>query len=155
MRSLSWKLGGALLLMVVVSVGLMAYITNLSTTREFRQYISHGNMMYTQSVEDTLSQFYAQGESWANIQGRLGNLLRSGNDRLIVANSSGIIVGDTAREWLGRTTKEIGLDRKMFDASLDHVRFLRNRYSSFDIMADLGVENETVSGIMDELFNEN
>ncbi len=110
MRSLSWKLGGALLLMVVVSVGLMAYITNLSTSREFRQYILRGSMMYTQNVADTLSQFYAREESWANIQGMLGNLLMSRNDRLIVADSSGVVVGDTAREWLERTVKEVGLD---------------------------------------------
>ncbi len=109
MRSLSWKLGGALLLIVVVSVGLMAYIVNLSTTREFRQYISHGNMMYIQSVENALSQFYSQGESWADLQETLGSMLRSRNDRLVVADSAGAIVGDTTREWLGKTVKEIGL----------------------------------------------
>ena len=110
MRSLSWKLGGALLLIVVVSVGLMAYLTNLSTTREFQEYVSQGNTMYAQRVEDTLSQFYAQEGSWTKIQDLLGNLLRSGNDRLIVADSSGIIVGDTAGEWLGRDTAEAGMD---------------------------------------------
>lgn len=60
MRSLRWQLGGALLLMVVVSVGLMAYLTNLSTTREFRQYLSHGDMMYAGAVADGLERFYAQ-----------------------------------------------------------------------------------------------
>jgi len=108
-RRLSWKLGGALLLMVVVSVGLMAYLANLSTTREFRQYISQGGMMYTQSVGDSLSQFYSQRESWADTQEILGNLLRSRNDRLIVTDSSEVIVGDTTEEWLGRGVKEVGL----------------------------------------------
>ncbi|MFH1169241.1 MAG: HAMP domain-containing protein, partial [Chloroflexota bacterium] len=42
MRSLSWKLGGALLLMVAVSVGLTAYMANRSTVSQFSQYISHG-----------------------------------------------------------------------------------------------------------------
>lgn len=110
MRSLSWKLGGALLLIVVVSVGLMAFITNLSTTREFQEYVSQGNVMYAQRVEDTLSQFYAQEGSWGNAQDLLNNLLRSGNDRLIVADNSGIIVGDTVGEWLGRDTAEAGID---------------------------------------------
>lgn len=110
MRSLSWKLGGALLLMVVVSVGMMAYITNLSTTREFRQYISHGNMMYTQSVGDSLGQFYLQEQAWAGIQGILGNLPMSENDRFVIADISGVIVGDTAGEWLGKAVNEVGLD---------------------------------------------
>ena len=104
----SWKLGGALLLVVVVSVGLMAYLTNLSTTREFRQYISHGNMMYTQSVADSLSQFYAQEQSWTGIQNTLASMLRSTADRLVIANKSGVIVGDTAKDWLGKDTREVG-----------------------------------------------
>ena len=109
MRNLSWKLGGALLLIVVVSVGLMAYITNLSTTREFRQYVSHGSMMYAQSAGDTLSRFYAREDSWNNVQNLLGDRLWSGNDRLVVADNSGAIVGDSAREWLGKDATEVGL----------------------------------------------
>jgi len=108
-RSLSWKLAGALLLMVVVSVGLMAYITNRSTAREFEQYISHGSMMYTQNLADTISQFYSETKGWADIQGQLNNLIIPRNSRLIVADSSGLIIGDTSREWLGKTVQEAGL----------------------------------------------
>ena len=43
MRSLNWKLAGALLLVVAVSVGLMAYLINVSTSSEFRQYASQRN----------------------------------------------------------------------------------------------------------------
>ena len=68
MRSLTWKLGGALLLIVVVSVGLMAYLTNLSTTREFQQYISQGNMMYTRSLADSLGDLYTKEQSWEDFQ---------------------------------------------------------------------------------------
>jgi len=107
---LSWKLGGALILMVVVSVGLMAYLTNLSTAREFQQYISHGNMMYAQSVADGVGQFYARKQSWSGIQETLAVFLRSQNDRLVVADTSGVVVGDTESEWLGENARVIGLD---------------------------------------------
>ncbi|MBI4295526.1 MAG: HAMP domain-containing protein [Chloroflexi bacterium] len=43
-HSLSWKLSGALLLVVVVSLGLMVYLTNATTTREFNQYFMGGMM---------------------------------------------------------------------------------------------------------------
>jgi two-component system OmpR family sensor kinase len=95
--------------MVVVSVGLMAYITNLSTAREFREYVSHGSMMYAQSVEDALGQYYARAGSWTDIQGVLDNLPRLRNDRFIVADTSGAIIGDTGRDWLGRDVKDVGL----------------------------------------------
>lgn len=41
-HSISWKLWCALLLVVVLSVGLMAYLANLTTGREFSQYLSGG-----------------------------------------------------------------------------------------------------------------
>jgi len=73
-RSLTWKLGGALLLIVVVSVGLMAYLTNLSTTREFQQYVSQGNMMYTRSLADSLGDLYVEAQGWTTIQETLQSL---------------------------------------------------------------------------------
>ena len=110
MRNLSWRIGGALLLMVVVTVGLMAYIVNQSTVREFRQYISQGGMMYIQSVTSSLEQFYSQEQSWAGVQNILPSLLGSQNDRIVIADSSGEIVGDTANEWLGKDIRSLGLE---------------------------------------------
>ncbi len=49
-RSLSWKLGGALLAVVVVSVALTAYLANRSASSEFTQYVSYGNQVYAQNV---------------------------------------------------------------------------------------------------------
>jgi signal transduction histidine kinase len=109
MRSLSWKLAGALLLIVVISVGLMAYLTNINTTREFRQYLSQGNQRYTQSTSDALGQIYTQEGSWAHIQSLLPDLLRSTSDRLVVADASGTIVGDTTNQWIGKTASSVGL----------------------------------------------
>ncbi len=109
MRSLTWKLGGALLLIVVVSVGLMAYLTNISTTREFQQYISRGNMMYTQSLADSLGDLYAEEQGWNNIQETLRSLPLSTSVRILVTDSSGVIIADTAREWLGKESAEVSL----------------------------------------------
>ncbi|MFC2066244.1 ATP-binding protein [Chloroflexota bacterium] len=109
MRSLTWKLGGALLLIVVVSVGLMAYLTNLSTTREFQQYVSRGNMMYTQSLADSLGDLYAEEQSWNNFQETLQSLPLSTSERILVTDHSGIIIADTAEEWLDKESEDVGL----------------------------------------------
>ena len=109
MRSLTWKLGGALLLIVVVSVGLMAYLTNLSTTREFQQYVSRGNMMYTQSLADSLGDLYVEEQGWHNLQEILRNLPASTSQRIVVTDSSGVVISDTAGELLGRKAEDIGL----------------------------------------------
>ncbi|MFC2021780.1 ATP-binding protein [Chloroflexota bacterium] len=106
---MTWKLGGALLLIVVVSVGLMAYLTNLSTTREFQQYVSRGHMMYTQSLADSLGDLYAEEQSWNNLQETLQSLPLSTSERILVTDSSGVIIADTAREWLGKESEDVGL----------------------------------------------
>jgi signal transduction histidine kinase len=108
-HSLSWKLGGALLLVVLISVGLMAYLTNINTTREFGQYLSQGNQKYVENLAEALSQIYAQEGSCSNVQSLLPDLQRSSNDRLLVANASGIIVGDTSDQWLGKTASSVGI----------------------------------------------
>jgi hypothetical protein len=51
MRSLTWKLTGALLFIVVISIGLMAYLVNRSTTSQFQQYVIQGNAMHTQGID--------------------------------------------------------------------------------------------------------
>ncbi len=116
MRSLNWKLGGALLLMVIVSVGLMAYLTNLSTAREFRQYISCVNVVYAKRVEQILALFYSKEHSWVGIQSALEASMEGENGRLVVADSDGVVVGDNYRDWVGRDVEDLGLEG---DVSID------------------------------------
>ncbi len=85
MRSLYWKLGAALLLIVVVSVALTAYLGDLSTRREFQSYIQQGNTMYARNISANLSQYFTQNKSLNGVQNILGTLLRSSADRLVVA----------------------------------------------------------------------
>lgn len=110
MRSLSWKLAGALLLVVVVSVGLTAFLVSQSTISEFQQYLSQCDATYIKTVEDNLIQFYGYNRGWTEVQGTLISKIKSPNDRLVLADSSGVIVGDTANDWMGKNIKEIGLD---------------------------------------------
>lgn len=109
MRSLSWKLSGALLLVVIVSVGITAFLISDSTNREFKQYLSYCDMTYTQTVGDNLAQFYTHGNGWAGVKGILNSKLQSVNDRIVLTDSSGVIIGDTADDWLGKNVKEVGL----------------------------------------------
>ncbi|MDD4859311.1 MAG: ATP-binding protein [Dehalococcoidales bacterium] len=110
MFSLRWKLGGALLLVVLVSVGVMAYLTNRNTEAQFQQYLQGGGMMYTQRLSDNLERYYTQNKSWAGVQEILDASLRSTNERLVLADSSGKIVGDTSNEWLGKSSGELKLN---------------------------------------------
>lgn len=109
MRSLSWKLAGTLLLVVLISVALMAVLTNFNTSNEFQQYINQGNMLYAQNIATSLGSYYEQNNSWADIETVLNGLKRTNSDRLIVANISGVIVGDTGQDLLGISAQSAGL----------------------------------------------
>lgn len=109
MRSLNWKLAGALLLVVVVSIGLMAYLINVGTASEFRQYASQSSQNYVQSVASVLGTLYEREQGWTSVDDLLADLLRSSGDRLVVADSEGTVVGDTGQEWLGDSASDVGL----------------------------------------------
>lgn len=111
MRSLRWKLGGALVLMVLLSVALVACLTYLSLAREFQHYVSRDASIYVARVEDGLSEFYSRERSWDGVQQVVDMLLiPGGNSRLVVADGSGTIVGDTGDAWLGQDAGQLGLD---------------------------------------------
>jgi signal transduction histidine kinase len=110
-RSLSWKLAIALLLVVAVSVGLTAYLTHHRTTSEFGAFIAQSRASYLQRTEERLREFYTVNGGWSGVQGMLENSPVFLNDRLILADSSGTIIGDTYDEWLGQTAASEGLSK--------------------------------------------
>ncbi len=110
MRSLVWKLAGALFLVAAISVGLTAFLVSQSTLNEFRQYLASCDMAYIDTVKTYLIDSYNQDKGWSNAQLILNSQIQSSNDRLILADEKGIIVGDTADDWVGKNIKEIGLE---------------------------------------------
>jgi hypothetical protein len=88
----------------------MAYLTNANTASEFRLFISGENSTRIQNLTDNLEQIYSNDDSWDDIQNSLSILLKAANERLLVADAGGVIVGDTGDDWLGRDTDQMGLE---------------------------------------------
>jgi len=110
-HSLRWKLAIALLLVVAISVGLTAYLTHHRTTSEFSNFISESRASYLEQTEQTLKDYYTENGSWAGVQSLLERLPVFVNDRLILADSSGTIIGDTNAQWLGETVQSVRLTK--------------------------------------------
>jgi len=108
--SLTWRLSAALLLVVIVSVGVMTYFINWSTTREFEQYVSTGNRMMEQRAAGGLAQYYELNQSWTGVQLILDRFIMMRQGRLILTDGSGIIVGDSDDQYLGQRADKLGLD---------------------------------------------
>ena len=110
MRSLKWKLIGTLILVVVVSVAVTAYTTDRNITREFKQYVCQDNTAYCRNVADELYSFYLPQQSWEGVQKVITSLVGNEGTRLILADHSGLVAGDTSGEWLGQNMSTLGLD---------------------------------------------
>ena len=111
MHSLRWKLAIALLLVVAISVGLTAYLTHHRTTSEFSNFISESRASSLEQTEQRLKDFYTENGSWSGVQSLLESLPLFVNDRLILADSSGTIIGDTNAQWLGETVQSVRLTK--------------------------------------------
>ncbi|MDD5499021.1 MAG: ATP-binding protein [Dehalococcoidales bacterium] len=109
MRSLSTKLAGSLLLIVLICVGLMILLTSFLNTREFEQFVLRGNQMYTQSIAENLGDYYEERSNWEGVQQLIENISLSNASRVLVSNSSNIIVADSENKLLGESITGTGL----------------------------------------------
>jgi signal transduction histidine kinase len=109
LKSLALKLGGALVLVAVIAVAVMAVLTNAGTSREFRSYVDT-NPVFADAISQAMVVFYMQNQgSWTGVNDILPQLLAFENDRLVVADSENTIVGDTANLLIGQTVSQSGL----------------------------------------------
>jgi two-component system OmpR family sensor kinase len=109
MKRLGWKLTATILLVVAVCISLTAIMVNLITASEFTRYVSQSNMSRIQGIADAIGDFYSTEQGWTGIDSILNSLLWSGNSRIVVADDSGVIVGDTENEWLAEYSSSVGL----------------------------------------------
>ncbi len=109
MKSLALKLGGALVLVALIAVAVMALLTNLNTSREFRTYVD-ANPAFVETVSRTMAVVYIQNRgSWTGLNDILPQLLAFEGDRLVVADSADAIVGDTDGLLIGQSVGQSGL----------------------------------------------
>lgn len=107
--SLTAKLLLAFALVVASAVGVVAFLANRATGSEFQAYIEGAGPMYAVRVARSLGEFHAAKGSWTGVDPLLDGLRRTGDDRLILADAGGTVVGDTSSQLLGRQATALGL----------------------------------------------
>lgn len=109
MKSLTFKLGAALIIIAVTAVAVMAFLTNQYTRSEFQTYVS-ANPSFSEAISNTLAVYYLQNDnSWSGIEEIMPSFLAFTSDRLVLADSSGTIVADTDAQLAGTTVTQAGL----------------------------------------------
>jgi signal transduction histidine kinase len=103
LHSLRFRLLIATLLIVLVTVSIMAAFASQRTAGEFRNYVERGDRSRDRRLAFALNRAYAQTRSWQTIQPTVEDLSVVSGERVVVADLQGKIVGDSSKEWIGRS----------------------------------------------------
>ncbi len=102
----------AFVLVVVLGVASVSILVRREATQGFQSYLESGGMMYAARVAETMGELYRSEGGWQNAQSTLQDQLRGPADRLVLADSSGVVVADSTGALLGRKAEGLeGLSR--------------------------------------------
>jgi hypothetical protein len=120
------KLLLAFMVVAVVAVGVIAFLVNRTTTRQFELYVSQGKQIRAASLAPELAAYYARTGGWADVETWMVNLQQGlaggrgqglgrgqgggvGTDRFLLADAGGQIVADSQGDLVGQSLSETEL----------------------------------------------
>jgi signal transduction histidine kinase len=102
-HSLRFRVLVALILVIVVAVGVVAFLASRATTGEFQRYVERGGTMRHQRFEMFLVGYYTQNRSWSGVQPLVEQIGQITGERVVLADEGGQIVADSANKLVGQT----------------------------------------------------
>lgn len=102
-RSLRTRLLLATILVVLVAIGVTAYVAGRRTVGEFQRYVERRSPMENRRLGLLLARAYNENQSWEQIQSDLENLGQMSGERIVIADTGGKIVADSERKLVGKT----------------------------------------------------
>jgi len=102
-HSLRFRVLVALILVIVVAVGVVAFLASRATSGEFQRYVERGGMMRHQRFEMFLVRYYNQRRSWSGVQPLVEQIGQITGERVVLADAEGQIVADSANKLVGQT----------------------------------------------------
>ena len=101
-HSLRFRVLVALIVVIVVAVGIVAFFASRATTGEFQRYVERGGMMRYQRFEMFLAGYFTQNQSWSGVQPLVEQMGQITGERIVLADDGGQIVADSANKLLGQ-----------------------------------------------------
>lgn len=105
-RSLRVRLLFATILVVIIAVGVTAFVASRRTTGEFQRYVAQRNPLDDRRLAYFLAHTYSISRSWTGIQAEIEQLGQLSEQRVVVADADGKIVADSERKRIGKTVEE-------------------------------------------------
>jgi len=102
-HSLRFRVLVSLILVIVVAVGVVAFLASRATTGEFRRYVERGGMIRHQRFEVFLAGFYTRNQSWSGVQPLVEQMGQITGERIVLADEDNQVVADSANKLVGQT----------------------------------------------------
>jgi signal transduction histidine kinase len=102
-HSFRFRVLAALILVIVVAVGVVAFLASRATIGEFQRYVERGGMMRHQRFEVFLAGYYTQNRSWSGVQPLVEQMGQITGERIVLADEERQIVADSANKLVGQT----------------------------------------------------
>jgi signal transduction histidine kinase len=101
-HTLRFRLIVVLILVVVATVGGIAFVSTQVTTRTFQGYEDRRGMMRDRRFQGFLTGHYGWHESWSDVQPELEQMEQITGERVVLADQEGRIVADSEGELIGQ-----------------------------------------------------
>ena len=102
-RSLRFRLLLATILVVIIAVGVTAFVATRRTTGEFQRYVQRRGPLDDRRLAFFLARTYDRTKSWDGIQSEVAQLAQMSGQRVIVADGDRKIVADSEDKLIGKT----------------------------------------------------
>ncbi|MGQ9555561.1 MAG: sensor histidine kinase [Anaerolineae bacterium] len=102
-RSLRLRLLAATILIVIIAVGVTAFVARYCTTGEFQRYVEHGGSLRYARFGGFLAGFYDLHNSWEGVQPEIEQMGQISGQRLVLADGESRIIADSERNLIGKS----------------------------------------------------
>jgi signal transduction histidine kinase len=103
LRSLRVRLLLATILVVIIAVGVTAFVATRRTAGEFARYVERRSPIDERRLGYLLSRYYDSKRGWEGIQPEIAELGRIAGQRVVLADTAGTILADSEDKLVGQT----------------------------------------------------
>jgi signal transduction histidine kinase len=106
LHSLRVRLLLATILVVIIAVGVTAFVATRRTAGEFARYVERRSPIDERRLGYLLSRYYENHRGWEGIQPEIAELGRIAGQRVVLADSAGAVLADSENLLIGQTVGE-------------------------------------------------
>ncbi len=102
LRSLRVRLFVATILVVLIAVGVTAYVATRRTEGEFQRYVERRSPVDGRRIGAVLAHFYDENGGWSGVQGQITQLAQLAGQRVVLADAGGQVLADSDNKLVGK-----------------------------------------------------